>query len=160
MSWGCDVSTNPSSEIRQDLKMPRAGRSRSIMANQSSTWFSHEALVGMKCHAAQILPARRRHAHARASALFAAKGHLLEAARASPIARRAPTLQAGKMRFDSLPCRERGGPGSTEASGKRRAAMGRSQHPAASGKPPRNARFAHFSWSLVGLLRRVAARNR
>ena len=29
--------------------MPRARRSRSILANQSSTWLSHDEYVGVKC---------------------------------------------------------------------------------------------------------------
>lgn len=32
-----------------DVKMPRASRSRSILANQSSTWLSQEEYVGVKC---------------------------------------------------------------------------------------------------------------
>ena len=32
-----------------EVNTPRAITSRSILANQSSTWFSHEEYVGVKC---------------------------------------------------------------------------------------------------------------
>ena len=45
---GVDVTTEFASQVRAEVKMPRAMTSRSILANQISNWLSHEEYVGVK----------------------------------------------------------------------------------------------------------------